>query len=351
MTRSLRHLPITRLALFALLFFLAACGSIAGTTQEEPDARLPLVDMGARTYLGFTGGLYPNGNEPTALHTTAGLARARRVQPLDVDGNSDPAGKYVLLSIGMSNTTQEFCSQSGAPPCDSWTFMGTAAADSRVNHTTLTIVNGASGGQDAPTWDAPDDANYDRVRDQRLAPLGLSEKQVQVVWIKEARAQPRSALPASDADAYQLERDLANILRAVRVRYPNVQQVFLSSRTYAGYATSPLNPEPYAYESGFAVKWVVEAQIRQAESGSIVDARAGDLRYDIVAPWVAWGPYLWADGPTPRSDGLTWSVGDFQSDGTHPSRSGETKVATMLLDFFATSPFTRCWFLAAGGSC
>jgi hypothetical protein len=337
----------------SLLALLVACSATdpVGTGDSLGSGAIPLIDMGQRMYEGFAGGLYPGGNTPPAEHASAGLARARLVQPLDANGDPDAAGKYVLLSIGMSNTTQEFCSQSSGPPCDAWTFMGLAAADPQVNHSSLAIVNGASGGQDAPTWEAPDDANYDRVRDTRLAPLGLSERQVQVVWIKEARARPTVALPAADADAYQLEHDLANVLRAVKVRYPNVLQVFLSSRTYAGYATSSLNPEPYAYESGFSVKWLIEAQIAQAATGVVSDARIGNLGYDTVAPWAAWGPYLWADGQTPRSDGLTWSASDFQSDGTHPSRSGEEKVGRMLLAFFKTSPFTRCWFLAAGASC
>jgi hypothetical protein len=251
----------------------------------------------------------------------------------------------------MSNTTQEFCSASSAPPCDAWTFMGQAAADPAVNHTTLAIVNGAAGGQAADTWDSPTDANYDRVRDTRLAPLGLSERQVQAVWLKVARPGPTVALPNANADAYLLERDIGNILRAVKTRYPNVRQAFASSRIYAGYATTTLNPEPYAYESGFSVKWAIEAQIRQRETGAVVDARAGDLDDDTVAPWVAWGPYLWADGQTPRSDGLTWAPSDFQADGTHPGRTGQEKVATMLLTFFKTSPYTRCWFLAAAPSC
>jgi hypothetical protein len=70
------------------------------------------------------------------------------------------------------------------------------------------------------------------------------------------------------------------------------------------------------------------------------------LNDNTVAPWVAWGPYLWADGTTPRSDGLIWQRSDFRSDGTHPSPAGIAKVGTALLTFFLDSPFTRCWFRA-----
>ncbi len=68
------------------------------------------------------------------------------------------------------------------------------------------------------------------------------------------------------------------------------------------------------------------------------------------APWLAWGPYLWADGANPRDDGLVWLPADFQDDGTHPSPSGEEKVGRLLLEFFRSSPFAQCWFLA-GRTC
>jgi len=128
--------------------------------------------------------------------------------------------------------------------------------------------------------------------------------------------------------------------------------VFLSSRIYAGYATTTLNPEPYAYESGFSVKWLISAQARQIATGA-VDATPGSLDYRTgEAPWLAWGPYLWANGTTPRqSDGLTWLVSDLAPDGTHPASSGVQKVGTQLLTFFKTSEFTSCWFLANGVAC
>ena len=338
---------------------LAAAATLACSDTGSPPGpavppRVPLSELGAGTYKGFPGGLYPGGsNTAPAAHAAAGIARAQGIVPLDTAGVPNPSGKIVLLSIGMSNTTQEFCAASSTTSsCTAWSFMGQAAADPAVNTTTLAIVNGARGGQDAQTWDAATDANYDSVRLNRLGPLGLTERQVQVAWVKQADAGPLDSLASSQADAYLLETRLGNIVRALKARYPKLQLVFLSSRIYAGYATTTLNPEPYAYESGFAVKWLVQAQSDQmANGGTMTDARAGDLNYDTGAPWIGWGPYLWADGTTPRqADGLTWQPADFAPDGTHPSQSGQQKVGTQLLVFFKGSPLTKCWFVT-GGSC
>jgi hypothetical protein len=344
------QIGMTRLGVAAVLAFALLLDGRPSPAQGT--GRIPLIDMGRRTYLGHPGGLYPGGmNEPPGPHAAAGLARAALVQPLDGGGSPSPTGRYVLLSIGMSNTTQEFCSPGGGLPCAPWTFMGQAAADPEVEHTRLAIANGALGGRSAPFWDSPNDPDYNRVRDTVLAPQGLTERQVQVVWVKVANPQPQVSLPHANADAYVLESQMGNIVRALKVRYPNVQQVFLSSRIYAGYATTPLNPEPYAYEAGFAVKWLIEAQVRQMQGGIlIVDVRAGNLAYDNPAPWIAWGPYLWADGLNPRSDGLTWAAADLSADGTHPSPSGQQKVGSLLMAFFKGSPFTRCWFVA-GETC
>lgn len=320
-------------------------------TGRTDATRVPLTELANGCYREYRGGLYPNGsNDIPASHLAAGRAAAAQVVPRNTAGAVDPTGKYVLLSIGMSNTTQEFCNDgSTARSCLLPGFMAQAAADNAVNHGTLAIVNGAAGGRAAPSWTSPTSAEYDRIRDSWLTPLGLSELQVQVAWVKVANPGPQQSLPAAGADAFLLETQIGQIARALKVRYPNLRQVFLSSRIYAGYATTSLNPEPYAYENGFSVKWAIESQIAQAAGGSA--GRAGDLRYDTgIAPWIGWGPYLWAAGATPRADGLTWVPADFAADGTHPATSGREKVADLLLAFFKTSPVTSCWFLA-GQSC
>jgi hypothetical protein len=176
------------------------------------------------------------------------------------------------------------------------------------------------------------------VVDQRLASRDVTPNQVQVAWIKNVRT-GGGAFPEK---AETLQADLADIVRALKIRYPNVRLAYLSSRTRGYTYWSGLSPEPAAFESGFAVKWLVEQQI------------AGDpaLNYDpdagpAVAPYLSWGPYLWIDGLNPRSDGLVWPQEDLVRDCTHPSDSGVAKVAAQLLDFFKTDTTTQPWFLAA----
>jgi hypothetical protein len=159
-----------------------------------------------------------------------------------------------------------------------------------------------------------------------------------VAWIKEADASPTGGFPAATDT---LRENLGAVVRILKARCPNLKLVFFTSRIYAGYATTTLNPEPYAYESGFAVKWLIEEQLAGVDSLNF-DPAAGP----VVAPWLAWGPYLWADGTRGRADGLTWPCSSFAADGTHPGPAAREVVADSLLAFFRSDPAATPWFLA-----
>lgn len=286
----------------------------------------PLIDLEG-TYRGEEGGLYPGGgNAPTEGHLKAGLKRAEGIVPLDAEGAPSEAGKIVLLSIGMSNALQEF-----------QVFQKLAGEDPEVNPAVLT-VNGARGSQTAELTANPDGEFWQWV-DDRLDEAGATREQVQVVWIKQTLTGPSRPFPK---EVKRLQGHLETNLNILADRFANLKTAYLSSRIYGGYAEGPLNPEPHSYETAFAVKRLIADQV----SGK------PELNYDpekgaVRSPWLAWGPYLWADGLKARSDGLTYVREDLADDGTHPSMSGREKVGRQLLAFLKGDPTARPWFVRA----
>jgi len=318
-----------------LLVLLCLAGAVSCTSVPAAHAAncagtstglIPVTDLGAGFYKGVQGGLYPGGsNVRPAGHEAAGVAIASAIQPLDTLGQADAAnGRVVFVSIGMSNCTQEFSA-----------FVPKSNADP-VRRPNVRTIDCAEGGQTAQILAQPTSAYWDTVM-TRLRGHGSSPNQVQVVWLKDANANPTGTF---EVTTDTLSAQFFRIVQIVKQKLPNVKQVFFTSRIYAGYASSTLNPEPYAYENAFAIKRVIAQQL------------AGDpaLNYDaangpVVAPWLSWGPYLWADGLNPRSDGLTWACSELNpSDGTHPSATGRLKVADSLLAFVRRDAATAPWY-------
>jgi len=300
------------------------------TAAAKPSTGLiPLDQMTAQDkYKGEDGGLYGGGrNAPPEEHLKAAQAELARIRPLDAQGKPSPEGKIVLLSIGMSNTTQEFSK-----------FKELADRDP-ARSPQVVIVDGAQGGQDAARWSGGD-ARAWKVAEERLQAAGVTPQQVQAVWMKHARITP-AKYGEFPKHAEELKGHILSSLNLARERYPNLRVACLSSRIYAGYAATPLNPEPYAYESAFVVRGLIQDQIR-GNAALNYDPAKGPVK----APVLLWGPYLWGDGTTPRkSDGLVWKREDLAGDGTHPSTSGREKVARLLLSFFKTDPNAKGWFV------
>lgn len=300
---------------------------------EHQDVSLPLNDLGNAAYVrmdgqatDYTGGLYPSGlNLRPAEHEAAGVNLASQIGPLDVNGApDDDAGKIGILSIGMSNTQQEFQA-----------FMDLAAADNEINPR-LVFVNGALGGQTAEKWVDPEARPWVEV-EARLERFEISPLQIQVAWIKQTLTRG-GAFPDQ---ALALQADLEVIVQNLKSLFPNLKVAFLSSRTRSYTYERGLSPEPNAFETGFAVKWLIEKQIN-GHPGLNFDPAQGEVK----APYLTWGPYLWIDGENPRSDGQRWLAKDMTQDCTHPSTNGQKKVADMLMAFFKTDLLTTAWFLA-----
>jgi hypothetical protein len=299
-----------------------------GHPARESTGVPPLPDLGAGMYKGEQGGLYPGGsNQPPQAHLEAGLKLMRQIAPLDRAGHPSPDGRIAMCTIGMSNTTQETRS-----------FLKMAIFDRSINPK-LTLVDCAQGAQTASKIKDPNFPYWNTVR-ARLRDAEVTPEQVQVVWVKEANPMPSEAFPQH---ARMLQNDMAGVMHNLHDKFPNLKIAYISSRIYGGYAVGALNPEPFAYEEGFSMKWLIADQI----------AGKPELNYDpargpVRAPWMIWGPYLWADGLKGRKDGMvTWKREDLGPDGTHPSLMGREKVAWLLLTFLKNDPTSRPWFLAA----
>jgi lysophospholipase L1-like esterase len=274
-----------------------------------PENLVPLTELTGK-YQDQDGGLYGGGkNEPSTELATRAKQALAQVRPLNAEGKPATDGKIVMVSLGMSNTTMEFSA-----------FKRLADADSR-KASNLVIVDCAQGGKTAAAW-ATNDQPWE-VAMTRLKDSGVSPAQVQVMWLKQANARPSTGYPAA---TNQLRDDIRTDIKRAREKYPNLRMIFLSSRIYAGYAMSPLNPEPYAYEGAFAVRAVIKEQ-------------------PADGPVLLWGPYLWTNGEKGRAlDDLKWLREDCGPDGTHPSQKGQEKVAHQLLDFFTKNPYAKPWF-------
>ena len=306
------------------------CNTISFNAADGSGPLLPINDLGTGSYLGAEeGGLYANGsNVRPAQHDTDGVTFAKEVQPLDSNGIPSPTGKYVLIAIGESIAQQPF-----------FEFTALASVDPSLNPN-LVIVNGATGGATASLLTNVNNNFWNVMTNDYLPNAGVTAKQVQVAWVNDLNGGPSGTFPS---DMTKLQGNFESIAQNLLTKFPNIKLAYFSSINYTGYSNGikNLSNEPWSYESGFAVKNAIQDQI----SGN------ANLNYNpangpVLAPWIDWGPYYWANGMLPRSDGLVWTCQDLEADGTHPSIPvGRIKVSTQLLNFLKTDDTASIWFL------
>ena len=307
----------------------AVCNNISFNAPGTSTPIIPLTDLGTGTYGGEEGGLYPNGsNVRPSSQDSFGKGLAANIQPLDANGNPSLTGRIGFLGIGESLALDEF----------GMGFIPIATHDPAINPS-ITFVDGAQGGATPKLLTSTTSAYWNTILNNYIPDQGLTANQIQVAWIETSDGITTGTFPS---DMTSMQGQFESMMGAMHTLFPKLTMAYFSSRIYAGYSNgvAKIDPEPYAYESGFAVKNAINDQLNGATN--LCD---GNGCSTVNSPWMSWGPYYWADGLHASSNGMVWTCQDLQKDGTHPTTSGDLKVASQILDFFKADDTTTPWFL------
>jgi lysophospholipase L1-like esterase len=221
-----------------------------------------------------------------------------------------------LVCVGMSNAFQE---------CGAFVDHVRGAWSGEVN-VQVRVANCAVGGHAIERWNDAgfDDTLWDACIRRRLPQAGIRSDQVRVLYHKAANqfttGPNNSSLPAYPAAGSDYERFLANLAtfaQRVPEKFPAVQAVYTSSRSYGGYAPHPGRGEPLSHEEGHALNTWLRSNRH------------------VSGVWYGWGPYIWAPDcgtGVHNGAGLCYVREDYVADGVHPSTSGQLKIARALHD-------------------
>jgi hypothetical protein len=260
---------------------------------------------------------------PTTPGTYKGLPL--RLADSGVPSVTPVDGVIGLVCIGMSNGNQE---------CTDFQNRVRTEFAGQVNPA-VRVVNCAVGGHAIERWNDPaEDADlWNRCIGQQLPAAGVRVDQVRVVWHKAANqfttgpgGEPLPTYPAQGSDYAKFLLNLSTFASRLPTKFPAVQAVYTSSRSYGGFAGGLARGEPLSYEEGHALnEWLA--------SNATVDG-----------VWFGWGGYLWApscaSGIT-NASGVCYDRQDFVADGVHPSASGQANVSRILHARFLEHPWYR----------
>lgn len=249
----------------------------------------------------------------------AGSPTSYKGLPLRLSESGSPVvtardGVIGVVCIGMSNANQE---------CTDFQTRLRGEYAAAVNPA-VRVVNCAVGGHAIERWIDPayDGTLWTPCIAQRLPQAGVRLDQVRVIYHKAADQfttgsgnQALPLYPTAGSDYENFVRNLQTFSARVQGKFPQVQAVYTSSRSYGGFAGSPTRGEPLSYEEGHALNtWL-----------------AAHRTVDGV--WYGWGPYLWAPSCTSgvrNAGGVCYDREDYVSDGIHPSASGEAKISALI---------------------
>jgi len=282
----------------------------------DPSTLVPFT-KGDR-YLGkHETGLYPGSkNEMPVDHRRAGERIAKTIRPLDAEGKPDEReGRILALVFGHSNCSMYFRA-----------FQQELVRRADELHPRFEMLNAAVGGQQLPEISALEGKVWDKAT-RLLGRPGYSAQQVQVLFLHTTyhRFSNRDNQPAVFPDDMRdMHRDLIKVLGHCLKLYPNLKIAYLTAdgfRHFTGF-------EPHVWQEAFAIKWLIEDQIK----GKPGTSYEGDRR---KLPWLCWGPYIWDN---------TWGESMF-TDGVHPAGDAQGLFVKKYWDHLSDDRVAKPWMM------
>jgi hypothetical protein len=251
--------------------------------------------------------------------------------PLAIYDNGAPTvtavdGVIGVVCVGMSN---------GFLECGDFLKKWDEGKFGRKIGLQVRFVNCAVGGRAIEYWNNPelDHRLWDACIQRKIPETGLRPDQIRVIWHKAADMFPfdeGGALlppyPDPRSDYFRFYDNLSTFAARVKDKFPSVQAVYVSSRSYGGFASVPERGEPLSYEEGLALnQWLKDHPT-------------------VDGIWFGWGPYIWApdcsSGQT-NASGVCYVRGDFQEDGVHPAQGALDKISWMMHAWFSRFEWYR----------
>ena len=185
-------------------------------------------------YKGQDGGLYGAGQNGSPE------SHPRRCQKRSCQDRAGSTRK----AVHPSGTTRHKSRFDQHVECDASIFASSKSSrmpDADKIPRASTIADCAQGGRAMAQWVSPDRPPLRWKPRRRRARPCRSPKQVQIAWVKLADVRPTGELADHTG---KLQKDTIAVVQNAKAMFPNLKIVYLGSRIYAGYATTPLNPEP-----------------------------------------------------------------------------------------------------------
>ncbi len=269
-------------------------------SYEKNAGNKPINSPVLFSYHGYQSGLFSWGNILIAnTYKTNYLNANMAIKALDAAGNVNINGKIGILEIGGSN------------PAIIYEGLQKNQANDPGFGSKLTFVNAGMNAMDLSDILKPTTDYWDNVA-TFLTTNGLTAAQVQVVFCIEDNLKNDDI---TFTRTTSLQSDYVALLDFIRTKYPNCKLFLVGDRGYSGYSTDPRHKEPIGYLNGWGVKLFVQ----QYSDGLLP-----------LYPVVDWLDYYWANGETPRFDGLTYSREDYRPGYIHftDEKAEELGVAT-----------------------